>query len=127
MRRRDFVTGLRRLGLPDPWLLPAVADSYGPLAWWISREGRVDVPRFDTRAAVRYPCLVWAEDHFHTSANGLLGNRDYPLTWEAHASQADQEGMASIDATFTEEKLCAPRTWQDAEMFLLLKGVETAP
>ena len=49
-----------------------------------------------------------------------LVGRDYPLTWEAHASQADYEGMRRIDAAYVEGQLCAPLTWHAAEMFLYL-------
>ena len=49
-----------------------------------------------------------------------LTGQGYPLTWEAHASQADYEGMRRIDATFVGRQLCAPHTWHAAEMFLYL-------
>lgn len=65
-------------------------------------------------------CLAWAEDHFYGEKRGPLGNRDYPLSWEANASQADYKRMNRISPLYSEQKLSVPHTWHAAEMFLRL-------
>ncbi len=49
----------------------------------------------------------------------LLGN-NFPLTWEAQASQAEYEGMNLISLQYAERQICAPHTWHAAEAFLYL-------
>jgi len=44
----------------------------------------------------------------------------YPLTWEAHASQANYAGMKLVSKEYTGRKICAPHSWHAAEMFLFL-------
>jgi hypothetical protein len=51
-----------------------------------------------------------------------LANRDYPLTWEQHASQARYEGMKIVAEEFVRQRLAAPHTWHAAEVFLYLTG-----
>jgi hypothetical protein len=45
---------------------------------------------------------------------------DYPLTWEAKASQAQYDGMNRIAPMYAKEKICTPHTWHAAEAFLYL-------
>ncbi len=68
----------------------------------------------------RYPYLGWAACHYAGSKKGKLSNRDYPLTWEAHASEAKYDGIKRISAEYTRRKVCAPHTWHAAEAFLYL-------
>ena len=49
---------------------------------------------------------------------GKLSDRDYPLTWEATASQARYEGMNRLAPVYAEQRICAPHTWHAAEAFL---------
>ena len=109
--------GLAALGLQDPYHIPPLADSYSSLFWWASKGEHVPMP---SKPSLDYPYLTWAEDHFHGTRAGPVGNRDYPLTWEARASQARYEGMRSLSPDYTRLKLAAPHTWHAAEMFLLL-------
>ncbi|MDG3007687.1 hypothetical protein [Paludisphaera mucosa] len=108
--------GLASLGLDDPYEAPRTADGYAALAWW--------APRTDDRLAQKviesdaYPYLTWAGSHFTGSHRGKLGDRDYPLTWEADASQADYRGMNVVDPAYAEAKLCTPHTWHAAEALL---------
>ena len=67
-----------------------------------------------------YPYLTWAGSHYAGPRKGKLSDRDYPLTWEAKASQADYAGMRLVAPAFTGQKLCAPHTWHAAEAFLYL-------
>ncbi len=112
--------GLKALGLEDPYTVPAVADNYSSLFWWGFKDKHVPGPRFDANAAKLYPYLVWAEDHFYGEKRGVLGNRDYPLSWEQQASDARYPGLAVLDPQYVSLKLSAPHTWHAAEMFLLL-------
>ena len=85
--------GLASLGLPDPYRVPLVPDSYSTLFWWDYRDRHVPGKRF---SGSDYPYLNWAEAHFHGEADAPLGNLDYPLTWEANASQARYAALASL-------------------------------
>lgn len=118
--------GLRSVGAPDPYTVPRLADSYSSLFWWDYRDLHVPGARFDAEAAEHYPYLVWAEDHFYGETRGLVGDRDYPLSWESRASQADYEGLRALVPAFAEAKLAAPHTWHAAEMFLLLHELRLA-
>jgi hypothetical protein len=108
--------GLTTLGLDDPYVVPQVADSYATLFWWAdkgdNRPGQGVIESDD------YPYLTWAGSHSAGLKKGKLGDRDYPLTWEAKASQADYRGMSVIDPVYAREKLATPHTWHAAEAFL---------
>lgn len=110
--------GLAALGLDDPFEVPAVEDTYAPLCWWADHS---DMQTSSTAtASMDYPYLPWAEEHFYHRQSGPVGSADYPLTWEANASQADYTGMALISRDYNAQRLCAPHTWHAAEMFLAL-------
>jgi hypothetical protein len=51
---------------------------------------------------------------------GKLSDQDYPLTWEAKASQADYRGMGLIDQAYVDANFGTPHTWHAAEAFLYL-------
>ena len=108
--------GLRALGLPDNYAVPRVADSYSALFWMDYRDAHVEGKDSDNRGA--YPYLGWACDHFHGRKKSPIGNRDYPLTWEQHASQAKYAALAVLDPVYVEQKLSTPHTWHAAEVFL---------
>jgi hypothetical protein len=73
-----------------------------------------------------FPYLGWACDHFHGTKNGPISIRDYPLTWEKGASQANYENLKVIDPLLATLKLSTPHTWHAAEAFLYLL-VESPP
>ena len=108
--------GLRALGLPDPYTVPPVPDSYAALFWMDYRDAHV--PGRDADDRDRYPYLGWACDHFRGMKKSPVSNRDYPLTWEAHASQAHYEGIKPLSETYAARKLAAPHTWHAAEVLL---------
>ena len=110
--------GLRALGLDDPYVIPRLADSYSSLFWMDWRDVHVR----GTEAVDRdhYPYLGWATDHFLDKQLSPISNRDYPLTWETDASQADYRGMGIVDPAFVSQKIAAPHTWHAAEVFLYL-------
>lgn len=108
--------GLGSLGLPDPYTVPRVADGYSALFWMDYQDTYVPGKDSDNRSA--YPYLGWACDHFHGAKKSPIGNRDYPLTWEQNASQANYDGLKILDPIYVQQKLCAPHTWHAAEVFL---------
>lgn len=110
--------GLNALGLPDPYTIPRVGDSYSALFWMAYRDEYV--PTKDAADAKDYPYLRWATDHFHHQKHGPISNRDYPLTWEGKASQANYAGMSVISEQFSRQRLATPHTWHAAEVLLYL-------
>lgn len=110
--------GLRALDLPDPYVIPKVPDSYGALFWMDYRDEHVPGTDSDDRNA--YPYLGWACDHFHGTRSSPLSNRDYPLTWEANASQARYAGLEVLSPELVKLRNSPPHTWHAAEAFLLL-------
>jgi len=117
--------GLRALGLPDPYTVPQMNDSYSAMVWWDYRDAYV--PGNDARDRDNYPYLGWAVDHFHGEKGSPISNRDYPLTWERHASQANYAMLDVLDPVFVREKIAAPHTWHAAEVFLYLMNTSAAP
>ena len=117
--------GLRRLGLDDPFRIPPVFDSYSALFWMGYTDDHVVGPAFDEGAKENYPYLAWAEAHFHRSGPPTPLPRDqYPVTWEANASQADYGGMRVVGGEYVTRRLCTPHSWHAAEMFLYLLDLD---
>lgn len=112
--------GLKSLGLNDPYRIPDQFDSYASLFWWDYKEEHVSGEKFEDGANHYFPYLIWAEDHLYNEHRGILGNLDYPLSWEQNASDATYSGMRIINEQLVLEKLSYPHTWHAAEMFLLL-------
>ena len=117
--------GLKSLGLPDPYVIPKQYDSYSSLFWWDYKAEHVPGKRFAGKDSDNYPYLVWAEDHFYSRAgaaekHGIVGNLDYPLSWEQNASDAHYPGLTVLDKGLVKQKLAFPHTWHAAEMFLQL-------
>jgi len=114
--------GLAGLHLPDPYSIPQVSDNYSALFWWDYKEsyfkGTIDA--YDEWKNDKYPYIGWAADHFHGLKRNPISNRDYPLSWEIEASQADYKGMAIVDELYVQAKNSSPHTWHAAEMFLYL-------
>ncbi len=110
--------GLRALGLSDGYTVPSVADGYSALFWMDFKDTYVPGKDADDRG--NYPYLGWACDHFHGAKKSAIGDRDYPLTWEARASQAHYEGIKIISEDYSQAKLATPHTWHAAEVFLYL-------
>jgi len=110
--------GLKAMNLPDKYNIPKLADNYSALFWWDYKDPYVTGNDADDRK--NYPYLGWACDHFHGVKNSPISNRDYPLTWETNASQADYKGMAAVDSSFINARTSAPHTWHSSEIFLYL-------
>ena len=114
--------GLAALHLPDPYIIPQISDNYSSLFWWDYKDsywkGTIDA--YDEWKNDKYPYIGWAADHFHGLKRNPVSNRDYPLSWEIEASQADYNGMTIVDDIYVEAKNSSPHTWHAAEMFLYL-------
>lgn len=110
--------GLTSLGLADPYTLPQIDDGYATLFWWAYKD--LDKAGQSVIVSDDYPYLTWAGCHTTGQTRGKLSDRDYPLTWEANASQAQYAGMNRISPMYAKEKICAPHTWHAAEAFLYL-------
>ncbi len=108
--------GLRALSLPDPYTVPQVNDGYSALFWMDHQDAYVPGKDSDDRGAYAY--LGWACDHFHGVKKSPVSNRDYPLTWEQNASQANYVGLKILDPIYARQKISAPHTWHAAEVFL---------
>jgi hypothetical protein len=110
--------GLRSLGLEDPYTVPHVDDGYATLFWW----AYMGDDKTDQSVIVSndYPYLTWAGCHCTGQKLGKLSDRDYPLTWEANASQARYEGMHRVAPVLAQQRICTPHTWHAAEAFLYL-------
>ena len=109
--------GLRALGLPDPYVVPRLEDSYSALFWMDYRDTYV---KSQDARDLSYPYLNWACDHFHGLKRSPISNRDYPLTWEKNASAANYVGMTVINDEYRQKRLATPHTWHAAEVFLYL-------
>jgi hypothetical protein len=109
--------GLKALGLPDPYTAPKLRDTYSALFWMDYKEAYVPGDQSDRGD---YPYLGWACDHFHGEKKSPISNRDYPLTWEANASQANYDGIRVLSEQYAQQKIAAPHTWHAAEAFLYL-------
>ncbi len=114
--------GLEALSLEDPYYIPLMQDTYSSL-FWMDYRGRY-LGGDDADDTRDYPYLGWATDHFHRYRRSPIGDRAYPLTWEARASQADYSGMAAVDTTYVGAEICTPHTWHAAEVFLYLIDLE---
>ncbi|HUU26729.1 MAG TPA: hypothetical protein VM123_02865 [archaeon] len=112
--------GLKNLGLADPYEIPRIEDSYSSLFWMdYRRDGLEDTS--GSRPDLLYPYLGWARAHFiGDKGGGIVGNLEYPLTWETQASQADYQGMSPVSESYVAAKTAAPHTWHSAEIFLYL-------
>jgi hypothetical protein len=110
------ILGIEALGLPEPYSVPDIADGYGAL-FWMKREGGRN-SRLSSGAESNYPYLDWASDHFFGTKTGKISDRDYPLTWETEASQAEYAGMGLVDERYTRDRTGTPHTWHAAEAFL---------
>ena len=114
--------GMDALGLNTEKInVPKLSESYASLSWF---DGDCDGYGDDFRNKAfdeYYPYLSWARWHFYNEdvpAETL--EITYPLTWEAHASAADYNGIRQLSESYADNKLAAPHTWHAAEMFLYL-------
>jgi len=118
--------GMQSLGIPNSaFVVPKMQDSYSSLFWWSLQDGQIGA-EFSLDAAQKYPYLAWARDHLSGEHSGPVASGDYPLSWEADASEADYKGMAVIADEFVKSRLAAPHIWHSAEMFMALASGRAA-
>ena len=110
--------GLASLKLADHYSIPHVKDSYATLFWWDYKN--LDIKNQLILRDDNYPYLQWAANHYINKKQGLIGNQDYPLTWEAQASAADYKGNKIISPEYVKLNISATHSWHAAEAFLSL-------
>jgi len=112
-----LIYGLDKLGIQHDYQIPDISDNYSSLFWWDYRDIHT---KGNEWVDDKYPYIGWARDHFYREENNPVSNRNYPLTWETKASEADYIGMSIIDDIYVDLKTSAPHTWHAAEVFLYL-------
>lgn len=113
--------GLKQLGLPDPYTVPACADSYDALFWFDYQDMHCPCLEFDDNTVRLYPYLGWAQAHFYHKAPPMeLLSSTYPFTWECEASQADYTAVDILSGSYSESRYSPSHTWHAAEAFLYL-------
>ena len=110
--------GLSSIGLLDRYIIPQKKDSYATLFWWQYKH--LDIKNQPALREDNYPYLQWASNHYTKKHQGLISDRDYPLTWEAKASAANYKDITNLSAEYVEANVAAPHTWHGAEIFLRL-------
>ena len=110
--------GLASLKLADHYSIPHVKDSYATLFWWDYKN--LDIKNQLILRDDNYPYLQWAANHYINKKQGLIGNQDYPLTWEAQASAANYKGNKIISPEYVKLNISATHSWHAAEAFLSL-------
>lgn len=109
--------GLESLGMEDPYIIPDILCNYSSLYWWGYKDKHLKLKEWRSD---RFPYIGWARDHFYGTKTSPISNRDYPLTWETGASQADYLGMEVINPIYVKLRTSTPHTWHAAEIFLYL-------
>ena len=124
--------GLNALGLNDPWVLPNWQGTYYDTLFWmpLARGGPPPPPAFPGTSCddywrddyqTNYPYLGWACDHRRGAKRTRISDRDWPLTYEADASQADYNAVGSrVDWQYNDWRVAAPHIWHAAEIMLYL-------
>jgi hypothetical protein len=115
--------GLKAFNLTDDYSIPQIEDDYSALFWWAYKDSYMQGTR-DSDNKDKYPYLGWACDNFHGIKTSPISDRDYPLTWEIEASEADYKGMAMIDEKYVASKNSSPHTWHASEVFLYLLKIK---
>jgi hypothetical protein len=117
---------LSKKGIPDDYTNSPKQDLYNDLCWYsgMNRGQRENIWKlsmlFGNEVTYPYPYLQWARAHYYDDFEAPMPATDYPLSWEALASQAHYEGMAIISPMAVKNNICYPHLWAAAEMFLKL-------
>lgn len=114
-------SGLKAMGLPDPYRPPWSLDHYRSLVWWAPKGGLPYPLRFGGAVRAAFPYLAWAEAHYWGEAPPALPDADaFPQTWEADAGEADYARMKVIGTDWADARVAGPHGWHAAEAFLYL-------
>ncbi len=117
---------LAKTGLHDDYTDSPTPGIYKDLCWFTNMKPKQRetvwglTAFFFDKTDFSYPYLQWARAHYYDDFEAPMPAADYPLSWEALASQAHYEGMAAISSRAVEQKICYPHLWTAAEMFLKL-------
>ena len=121
--------GLKSLGLPDQYVVPKQYDSYSSVFWMDYKNDYVEATSAGEKQPddnfTNNPFFGWAEDHFYAESSaspkrGMIGNIDYPLSWQQRDIDAHYPGLTVLDRELVKQKIAFPHAWHAAEMFLLL-------
>lgn len=118
--------GMEKLGIDhSKWIVPDLSDAYGNLFWMGFKPA---VITGKSNVEMSWPYLSWARAHYYgDKAGALMGNREYPLTWETGACCADYAPNDVISSVHRSAKEGSPHTWHSAEMFLYLLEAGGSP
>ncbi|MGF1449751.1 MAG: hypothetical protein ACFB20_10080 [Opitutales bacterium] len=115
--------GLQCLGLKEEEekVQPPVAEEdYRHLFWWDLRD--VPDPAADRtffNGETNNPYRAWAEaNYLNTEPPRELAGRNFPLSYEASARQADVNAMRAISEDLADSRIVTPHSRHAAEMFL---------
>ena len=112
--------GLKRLGLPDPYIIPSAFDPYSSVFWMDYRDVSNNGPGFTRKFEGRQP-FTWPGPR-RISTVGILPCRwprkSYPLSWEIHPEGKPPYGMGIISPEFLDRRIVAPQARHAAEMLL---------
>ena len=68
-----------------------------------------------------YPYLNVARAHFRRAPlEGLPDGKNYPVSWEKEASEAEYERNLPFLPLYAAERMGVPHTWHSAELLLYL-------
>ncbi|WP_420147005.1 hypothetical protein [Spirosoma sp.] len=121
--------GLKLLGLPDAYVIPKQYDSYSSVFWLDYKHDHVEATTTAEKQPddnfANNPFFGWAEDHFYDHSSGpakrgMVGNIDYPLSWQQRDIDAHYPGLTVLDRDLVKQKIAFPHAWHAAEMFMLL-------
>ena len=112
--------GLEKCGLDSSWVkVPREKDSYDDLFWM---DGSRNPALAKKKLDMNWPYLTWAAWH---KAGRKFRPEDVPvkvgmMSWEAKGSEANYEGLRTVNSDWVRRKIAYPCDWHAAEMFLLL-------
>ena len=117
---------LAKSGLSDNYTSSPTPGIYKDLCWFKNMQPGQRETTWRPTELIRderdfpYPYPQWARAHYYDDFKAPMSATDYPLSWEAFASQAHYEGMAVISSKAVKQNICYPHLWAAAEMFLKL-------
>ncbi len=113
--------GLSCLGIDHSrWTVSETEDDYAELFWMDGGEPPTQAEPVDYRGEL-YPYLNVARAHFRRAPlEGLPDGKNYPVSWEKEASEAEYERNLPFLPLYAAERMGAPHTWHSAELLLYL-------
>ena len=112
---------LKKLNIEDNFLRLDIKDEYSNLFWMDYTDEFVEYT--DTKNEFKdYPYLGWVRRHTLNVdiPKEYILSKDYPITWEANASQADYDKLSVLSNKYVNKKISPTHLLHAAEMFLYL-------